>query len=83
MKRLKLVKEVEGKSHVNSTYIAPIIGGNKEMLIITNKKTGLQDLYEVFYTYSQGERRFLSTVCEDVTNRELVKILQKDFNMVI
>lgn len=83
MKRLKLVKEVDGKRHVYSTYRTSILDGNKEILIVTNKKKGTQDLYEVFYTYSQVERRFLSEVCIQATNKEVIRILQENFNMVI
>lgn len=83
MKRLSLIKKVEGIRFVNSFFETNILDGKKEMLIVTDKKTGLQDLYEVFYTYSQRESRFLSTVCESKTNKEVIKILQDDFKMVI
>lgn len=83
MKRLSLIKKVEGIRFVNSFFETNIIDGKKEMLIVTDKKTGLQDVYEVFYIYSQRESRFLSTVCENKTNKEVIKILQEELGMVV
>lgn len=83
MKKLHLIKKVEGIRFVQSTYVTSIIDGYKEILIVSDKKTGWQDLYEVFYVGSEQKRSFLSRVCEMKTNREIVEILQQKLGMVV
>lgn len=83
LKRLLFVKEFECKQFVTTIYTYPIIDGDKEFNIVTNKSNGLQDLYEVFYLGSNGENKVLSLVCEGVTNRELLKTLYYKFKIII
>lgn len=83
MKRLKLIKKIEGLDHVSTTYKTEDSELGKEMLIVTDKNTGLQDLYEILYTGANSEKQYLSRVCKSVTNKELVIRLQEDFKMII
>lgn len=81
IKRLVLIKCVDGKSHNYTTYKVSIKDDDKTFQIVTNKKKGTQDLIEVLHT-SQGNE-YLSYLLEDATNKEIVQYLYNNFKYVI